>query len=151
MAPRSIPLCITLLLVALLAIPSVQAVPEAPEALRATAGNGYADLSWLPVDGAERYLLYRGDMDGMAMIANLSAPFTAFHDAQVEEGESYLYYVTAVVGGEEGAPSNTVAVTVPEEERDFLLPVLALVISVIAIQVCVVMLLYQFKSNFRLK
>jgi hypothetical protein len=68
----------------------------------------------------------------------------------MENGSTFLYYVTAVVDGNESAPGNSVSVTVPaREQTEALLPVLALVLAIIAIQVCVVMLLYFFKMKMK--
>lgn len=138
-------LCLSILL----AVPSVQAA-DAPTELQAQAGRDHVDLSWQPVDDASYYNLYRGDQDQMVIVAKVTAPFTAYHDGGMEDGSTFLYYVTAVVDGNESAPGNSVSVTVPaREQTKVLLPVLALVLAIIAIQVCVVMLLYFFKMKMR--
>lgn len=152
MSLRLLSWCSLLAVLIVLAVPLAQAQPSAPEELQGMVGKDYADLSWQTVPGADYYVLYRGDMDEMVPIANLYAPYTSFHNTQLEEGETYLYYVTAVEGGNESAPSNTVSLTVPAKESQVeLLPIIALILSAIAIQVCLVMLLYMFKTNFRLK
>jgi hypothetical protein len=88
----------------------------------------------------------------MEVVANITAPITAYHDRDLDDGSNFIYYVTAVNGDGESGPSSSVSATVPAKESvDILLPIIALVLSAIAIQVCVVMLLYTFKSNFRLK
>jgi hypothetical protein len=143
---RSLPLCSLLVLLVLLTIPVVQSLPSSPEGLQATVGEDYVDLCWQPVPDADNYLLYRGNAQEMTLLANVHAPFTAYHDGDLEEGSTLLYYVTAVEGEEESAPGNSISVTVPLKERsDIILPVLAIVLSVIAVQVCVVMLLYFLK------
>lgn len=139
------------ILAALCFAPSASAT-NAPSGLQATAGVGYIDLSWQTVPGADNYHLYRGNGDGMTPVANITAPITAYHDGDVDEGVNYLYYVTAWNNGTQGAPSNAISVTVLSEEKDsVILPVLAIVLSVIAIQVCVVMLMYFFKQKTQLK
>lgn len=139
----------SLCLIVLVAVPSVQAV-DAPTGLQAQAGRDYVDLSWQPVEDASYYNLYRGEQGQMVIVANVTAPFTAYHDGELEDGSTFLYYVTAVVEGIEGEPSNSVSVTVPaREQTEALLPVMALVLSAIAIQVCVVMLLYFFKMKMK--
>ena len=139
------------IIAALCFAPSISAT-NAPSGLQATAGVGYIDLSWQTVPGADYYYLYRGNGDGMTPVANLTAPITAYHDGDVDEGVNYLYYVTAWDNGTQSAPSNTISVTVLSEDEDsVILPVLAIVLSVIAIQVCVVMLLYFFKQKTQIK
>ena len=131
--------------------PSLSAA-ESPSDLQANAGVGYVDLNWQTVHGADSYSVYRGSEDGMSPVANVTAPLTAYHDGDVAEGMNYLYYVTAWDNGTEGAPSNTISITVPAEEEDnIILPVLAIVLSIIAIQVCIVMLLYFSKQKMQLK
>ncbi len=132
-------------------VPSISAA-DVPSGLQADAGVGYVDLNWQTVPGAEKYYVYRGSEAGMTTVANITAPFTAYHDEDVAGGANYLYYVTAWVNGTESAPSNTLSMTVPVEEEDnVILPVLAIVLSIIAIQVCIVMLLYFSKQKLQLK
>jgi hypothetical protein len=131
--------------------PSVSAA-DVPSGLEATAGLGYVDLNWQTVPGADAYYVYRGTMDEMTLIDNISANFTSFHDSDVDEGSTYLYFVTAWVDGNESAPSNSISVTVPTEgEGNIILPVLAIVLSIIAVQGCIVMLLYFSKQKMQLK
>ena len=140
-----------LVLASLCLSPSLLAT-EAPSGLQATAGASYVDLNWQAVAGADEYYVYRGTVDQMELIGSVSANFTSYHDADVDEGSNYLYYVTAWDNGTQGAPGNSVSVTVPAEEKNsIILPVLAIVISVIAIQVCIVMLLYFAKQKLQLK
>jgi hypothetical protein len=141
-----------IILMGTLCIAPVISASGTPPSLVATTGVGYADLSWQTVPEADRYALYRGSADEMTMIANISAPFTAYHDGDVENGASYLYYVTAWEGDNESAPSNTLSVTIPlEVKNDVILPILAIVLSIIAVQICIVMLLYFSKQKMQLK
>jgi len=136
----------------LLALPAGNCLGQSPESLQANIGDGYTDLCWHPVQGAQYYLLYRGSPQQMQGIANVSAPFTSYHDGELERGSSFTYYVTAVVDGNESSPSNSVSVTIPSKERqDVFVPILAIVLSVIAIQICAIMIMATFKSNMRLK
>lgn len=75
-----------------------------------------------------------------------------YSDGDAAKNANYLYYVTAWSNGTEGAPSNTVSVTVlAEGEGNIILPVLAIVLSIIAVQICIVMLLYFSKQKMQLK
>ncbi|MCG7844388.1 MAG: fibronectin type III domain-containing protein [Methanomassiliicoccales archaeon] len=152
MSPRNL-LTVSLLIVILLAVPSVHAASDVPTGLQAEVGRDYVDLSWQTVDNASYYLVYRGSgADDMVNIANVTAPITAFHDGDLEDGSSFIYYVTAVNGTDESAPGPSIAATVPaKQSNDFLIPIIAIILSIIAIQVCAVMLLYLFKSKMRLQ
>jgi len=142
---------VVLIVILLVAIPASSATPS-PQMLEATAGRDYVDLNWQPVPGAEHYLLYRGNPQQMVLLANLSSPFTSYHDSGLEDGSTFTYYVTAVAGGNESEPGNAVVVTVPaKESQDVFVPVLAIVLSVIAIQICAIMIMATFKSKMRLK
>lgn len=152
MSTRSIIATALFILLAVLCFaPSASAI-DAPSGLEATAGVGYVDLNWQTVPGADKYYVYRGTQDEMALIGSVSANFTSCHDSDVDEGANYLYYVTAWSNGTQSAVSNSVSVTIPTEpEESIVLPVLAIVLSVIAIQVCIVMLLYFSKQKMQLK
>lgn len=152
MSPRHL-LTIVLFVVILLAVPSVHATPDAPAGLRSEVGMDYVDLSWQTVDNASYYLVYRStDAGNMVNIANVTAPITAFHDGELEDGNSFIYYVTAVDDDGESVPGSSIATTVPSKQsNDVLIPVIAMILSIIAIQVCAVMLLYLFKSKMRLQ
>jgi fibronectin type 3 domain-containing protein len=132
-------------------VPTLQAAPSAPEDLQAEAGKDYVDLGWQTSDDATHYALYRGTgEDDMTRIVNITAPITAYHDAGLEDGSSFIYYVTAVNDDGESEPSNSVSITVPAKEgAENMLPILALVLSAIAIQVCAVMLLFFFKMKMK--
>lgn len=150
---RLLPLLSILAILALLTAPSTLAAPHSPGVLQAEAGRDYVDLWWQPSENASNYLVYRGTNAGnMVNVANVTAPVTAYHDGDLEDGSSFIYYVTAVNQDGESAPGPSIAATVPaKESADVLLPILAMVLSVVAIQVCVVMLLYLFKSKMRLQ
>lgn len=142
---------IIFLLTVMLLAPPVAGDAASPE-LQATAGVGYVDLNWNAVDDADGYTIYRLGDGGLQRLVNVTAPFTSYHDTNLEEGGNYVYCVTSWQELNESAPSNTVSVTVlAEEEDDVILPILAIVLSIIAIQVCIVMLLYFSKLKMQLK
>ena len=90
---------------------------EAPQSLTATASDGAVALQWDAVDGAEGYHVYRSDasftaLDG-AERASGSDPLDApsFEDADVTNGTTYYYRVTAADDGAESDASYEVAAT----------------------------------------
>jgi fibronectin type 3 domain-containing protein len=142
---------IALLLAVLIMAPSAAGVATSP-GLQATAGVGYVDLNWSAVADADGYTIYRLGDGGLQRLVNVTVPFTSYHDTNVEEGSNYVYCITAWHELNESAPSNTVSVTVlAEKEDNVILPILAIVLSIIAIQVCIVMLLYFSKQKMQLK
>lgn len=142
---------IIFLLAVLIFAPSATGVTASPE-LQATAGVGYVDLNWNAVADADGYTIYRLGDGGLQRLVNVTVPFTSYHDTNVEEGDNLVYCVTAWNELNESAPSNTVSVTVLAEEKDnVILPILAIVLAIIAIQVCIVMLLYFSKLKMQLK
>ncbi|TFG56648.1 MAG: fibronectin type III domain-containing protein [Methanomassiliicoccus sp.] len=153
MSVRSLLLfCLVMTLSLSLAVPCLQAVPASPGELQAEIGRDYVDLWWQPSGNATNYIVYQGTgADDMAPIANVTAPITAYHDGGLEDGTTRIYYVIAVNEEGESGPGMSIVATVPaKESNELLLPVLAIVLSIIAIQVCVVMLLYHFKTKMRL-
>lgn len=140
-----------IIMLLLLLVPCTVGALSPPE-LQATAGVGYVDLNWNAVAGADNYTVYRLDGGELVPLVDVRAPFTSYHDTEVRGGDTYLYGVTAWVEGNESGMSNTVSITVPARERgDVVLPILAIVMSLIAVQVCVVLLLYFAKIKFQLK
>ncbi len=136
----------------LLILPPGLCLDPPPQGLQATIGSDYVDLNWQPVPEAQDYILYRGNQMEMEVLANVSHPFTSYHDGGLEDGSSFTYYVTAVSAENESSPSNSVSVTVPSKVRqDVFVPVLAIVLSVIAIQICAIMIMATFKGKMRLK
>ncbi|HET8725441.1 MAG TPA: hypothetical protein VFM53_14685 [Anaeromyxobacteraceae bacterium] len=81
--------------------------PAAPANLVVVAGDGSAELSWSPVDGATAYNVYAGKTEGFpldatTLLARLSG--TRFTHANLTNGEQYRYVVTAVGLGGESCP-----------------------------------------------
>ncbi|MFS0725283.1 fibronectin type III domain-containing protein [Paenibacillus sp. 1P07SE] len=88
------------------------AVPEkAPTSLQGElAAADTVALDWTPVDGADRYLIYRASSKDEAFRA-VAAPGTAvYEDQDIEQGITYTYKVTALGVGGESAASEAVAV-----------------------------------------
>ena len=84
----------------------------APTGLTAEAGDGFVDLSWTePTTGGEvsNYIIYRDN-------SQIATPTTtSYTDSEVENGEMYTYYVTALYSDPENEsnPSDEVDVEVP--------------------------------------
>ena len=135
-----------------LAAPYLSATPTSPGDLQVEIGRDYVDLWWQPSGNATNYIVYQGTgVNDMTPIANVTAPITAYHDGNLEDGTTRIYYVTAVNEDGEGGPGNSIIATVPaKESNEIMLPILAMVLSVIAIQICVVMLLYHFRTKMSL-
>jgi poly(3-hydroxybutyrate) depolymerase len=66
-------------------------------------------LRWEPVQGADRYKVYRTGGKGSPVASETSQPF--FADSQLEPQTSYRYVVRAIVKDDEKAPSDAVSVT----------------------------------------
>ncbi|PWK14309.1 fibronectin type III domain-containing protein [Tumebacillus permanentifrigoris] len=79
----------------------------APSDLTGTAGDAQVALTWTAPDGAVSYNVYR---DGV-LINTAPVTSTTFVDANLTNGTSYTYYVTAVNTGGESAASNTISLT----------------------------------------
>ncbi len=91
--------------------------PSAPQGLRASAGNGYVQLSWsAPTsDGGApitAYNIYRGTSSGAeSYIAQVSGSTLTYNDTSVSNGVTYYYYITAVNSAGEGDKSDEVSAT----------------------------------------
>lgn len=140
---------LSMVILTVLILPSSQATSSGD--LDAVAGTSYVDLSWQTIENATQYHVYRGSgSEDMVLIANVTAPITAYHDHGLSEGDSFIYYVTAATAGGEVGPSNSVSVTVLEGEgRDWLIPVISIAISAIALQASVIVLMYLFKLKMK--
>lgn len=81
-----------------------------PSNLVASVNEGVVYLSWGELYGIDNYFIYRNNEP--EPYASVTDPY--FEDANVEEFETYSYYVTAVYTdtGDETSPSNTVEVTI---------------------------------------
>jgi cellulose 1,4-beta-cellobiosidase len=137
-------------------------VPSAPFDLECAVGEDYVDLSWkLPLDDGGNisyYLVYRGDSsDDMGVIANISANQTAYHDDGLELGTSSYYLVTAVNSVGESAVSNAVSATTQSTviikttpgSTEMWVSIVALILSIIAIQIGLVALWVLIKKSFK--
>jgi hypothetical protein len=88
------------------------AVPAAPAGVFASAGNGKVDLSWNTVKDATSYTIYWSTSPdvtraGGTKIANITK--SPYQHANLTNGISYYYIVTASNGTGESAPSDEVS------------------------------------------
>jgi hypothetical protein len=88
-------------------------IPASPVELVALAGKGEVTLSWNSVAGAASYNLYWSTSSNLtlntaAKIPGVTSPYV--HNG-LTDGVTYYYFVTAVIGGYESAPSPTVFAT----------------------------------------
>ncbi len=101
-------------------------LPAAPGNLTAAPGDGYVRLTWDPVNGAAKYVIYRNG----EIIATVSASQHEFTDTNVFSGQTYAYYITALNDFGEGKKSNEVSATpyqpVPELSYFAILALVAL-------------------------
>lgn len=99
------------------------AVPAGLAAVTTMGGNGVEtaiDLSWVPDSEADvaGYVVYRREGDGAWQRISPAEPVVgpAFHDAQVQPGNTYIYAVSAVdQGGHESARSAETSEAVPAQ------------------------------------
>ncbi len=76
-------------------------LPDPPNNLEMTSGPKEASIEWDPVDGADKYRVYRaiGGIDnGRIYELLLETTETSFVDQGLARGQNYFYYVTAVEG-----------------------------------------------------
>ncbi len=91
-------------------------VPTAPIRLSASAGDGFANLTWnAPVDNGGspvvNYSIYRGPYSGgEAFLVEIGNVF-AYHDKGLTNGQTYYYKVSAKNSMGEGARSDSVSAT----------------------------------------
>ena len=88
---------------------AVTATPNAPPAavtgLAATAGTNQVSLIWNAVPGATSYTVRRGTQYGVTGTVLASGiTSTSYIDATAVSGTTYIYAVTALIGGSEGEP-----------------------------------------------
>jgi len=115
--------------------------PSAPYKLKVTVKNDYVLLSWSPPlnDGGfpiTEYKIYRGSQIGEEYyLTSVEAVITSFKDKDVENGEKYSYYVTAVNDAGESPPSaqKAVAIDQPWYENLMILSSLMVIIIIILI------------------
>jgi YVTN family beta-propeller protein len=92
--------------------------PSAPQDLFATTGLGGVVLAWLPPASSGSspilgYKVYRGaSMGGEVYLASVGN-VTSYTDSSVVGGRRYYYWVTALNGVGEGAPSAEASIDVP--------------------------------------
>jgi pectate lyase/fibronectin type 3 domain-containing protein len=90
--------------------PTQGSAPEAPEGVRARAGDGEVTITWSPSAGADSYNVKRLDGANWSIIAE-QIQETSFTDTKVTNMQTYTYAVAAVNKRGEGALSSTVTAT----------------------------------------
>ena len=128
--------------------------PSAPRKLRATAGDGYVNLSWsAPSDDGgsaiTEYKIYRGTSPGgESPHAFVSANTTSYNDTAVTNNQTYYYQVSAVNSAGEGAkpeeasaiPISVAPPTPPHPWwKSWLVPIL-IVIAVVVIAIAAILI-----------
>lgn len=118
----------TLLAVLLLSVPvagcmvgEVPGLPPAPPTeLKATSVSGGVHLTWKDNSTDEMHFMVMRMMEGhagaeaeMKEIGSVDANVTAYHDATVESGMTYMYTVAAMADGGGEADSNEVELVAP--------------------------------------
>jgi poly(3-hydroxybutyrate) depolymerase len=87
-------------------VPPTPGVAPAGLAVIDVSDTGAA-LAWRPVQGAERYRVWRAEAgQAFALVGTVAGP--SFGDSDLKPGSSYQWRVTAVVGGAEGPTSAAV-------------------------------------------
>jgi beta propeller repeat protein len=89
------------------------------EDLFARPKSGKVQLTWSPVEGAERYNVYRGTSSGSyGKIADSHVTdYCTYLDTGVVNGATYFYMVRSVIGGVESGDSNIASATPSERSR----------------------------------
>lgn len=98
-----------LLLFSLIGISSLS-YAQAPENVRALPEDTQVKLTWDEVAGADKYLIYRGDSEADISTLVDSTSTTTFFDSGLTNDNLYVYAISALTGGSEGARSDTVGV-----------------------------------------
>jgi hypothetical protein len=91
----------------------LKTVPDSPQGLQASAGDGVVNLSWNPpsYDGGSpvtKYNIYRGDSSAnLTLLTSVSV--TAYSDTDVINGNTYYYAVSAMNSVGEGKRTDAVS------------------------------------------
>jgi Glycoside hydrolase family 44/Fibronectin type III domain len=86
--------------------PTATAVPAAPTALAATAGDQQINLTWTAVSGATSYHVKRATTSGGPYTQVGSPIVTSYSDTGLTNGTNYFYVVSAVNASGESANSS---------------------------------------------
>lgn len=99
-------------------------IPEAPEGLTATAGNGRVELNWTGIDGAMKYKVYQSTVSGFygegdATIAevvygheeSVAGAVYGYDATGLTNGTTYYYVVKAVMPDGDSPSSNEASAT----------------------------------------
>jgi len=121
--------------------------PSSPMDLQASARMTYVDLSWkAPADNGgsplTNYTLYKStDPSTMSYWGNVTGNITAYHDYNVEAGDTYFYQVTVWNDANESTSSNMVVVTIPTPAKSddaAVIGIIALAMAAIALQLGII-------------
>lgn len=85
--------------------PPVVTRPPAPTGMTTSAGNNQVTVSWGAVAGATSYNIYRSTTAGEQGAQVGTSSTTSYVDTTAVNGTTYMYQVTAVNAGGEGAAS----------------------------------------------
>jgi len=89
---------------------TVQSASAQPLGVSAQAGDNQVSVSWQPVTGATSYKVRRGTISG-AYSAVFVAAGSPYVDTDVQNGSTYYYVVSAIVGTVEGTQFIEVSAT----------------------------------------
>jgi fibronectin type 3 domain-containing protein len=85
------------------------ATAAAPIGLRALAGDGRIDLSWISVSGATGYAVKRSTVSGGPYTTIYTTPNPVFADLGVVNGTTYYYVISALNANGAGANSSEIS------------------------------------------
>jgi hypothetical protein len=93
-------------------------VPDKPAIVSVDARNGHAIVTWSPVSGAQKYLVYESAVSGTygSALDTVSASVYTYDFTNLNNGTTYYFVVKATNPGGESAASNEVSakpITVP--------------------------------------
>jgi fibronectin type 3 domain-containing protein len=98
-------------------------VPSVPTNIEVIEGDGYIKLSWeSPEENGSseiiEYKIYKGtSADDMVLYTTVDSSITTFYDYDVEDDETYFYYIIAVNEDGESDPDSVIKIT-PENDED---------------------------------
>lgn len=96
---------------------SKTAVPAAPTMLTAEVLSGGAHLTWKDnSDNETQFMIMRMEAGGSGDYAQIASPpfnTTAYHDAPLTSGKTYMYMVMAMNDTGQSQPSNEAMIAIP--------------------------------------
>lgn len=92
-------------------------VPAAPTMLTAEVLSGGAHLTWKDnSDNETQFMIMRMEAGGSGDYAQIASPpfnTTAYHDAPLTSGKTYMYMVMAMNDAGQSQPSNEAMIAIP--------------------------------------